>query len=66
MDKRVKFRNVLFKNNLTQRDVSKGAKVPEVYISQFVNGRYNLDEAQRMKIAKFLGMPEGDLFDDDK
>lgn len=52
----------IFEAGTTQRGLARATKIPESYLSQAINGRYNLNEQQRKCIAIALGRPEQELF----
>ena len=66
MKRNVQLKAAIFDSGLTQGQLAKQARVPEMYISLAVNGKYNLNAAQRRKIARALGRQETDLFPVDR
>lgn len=62
MNKNSKLKIVLFEKEITQNELSEKTKIPISYISHAINGRFNLSQDQKEKIAEFLNMPVEDLF----
>jgi transcriptional regulator with XRE-family HTH domain len=62
MKRNVQLKAAIFDSGLTQSQLAKRARVPEMYVSLAVNGKYNLNAAQRKKIARALGRQEAELF----
>ena len=52
---------LLMANNLSQRELSAKTGINEGYISYFIRGKLNLNEAQVSKIAEVLGVPVQDI-----
>ena len=62
MNKNTRLRDAIFEQNLTQQAVADNTGVRPEYLSMAINGRMFLNQAQRRRIAIFLGLPERDLF----
>ena len=61
--KNSKLKLILFEGGMSQRDLAKKSGVHESTISLAINGKYNLDEIQKAKIAKALKMSINGLFE---
>lgn len=57
-----KLRSAIFEIEKTQRWLSRETGISEAIISMVINGRYNLDSAQKSRVAEALGKLEGNIF----
>jgi transcriptional regulator with XRE-family HTH domain len=62
MTKNTKLKAALFEKGVTQAKLSKETNIPRAYISLAINGKFNLDDGQRQKVAAALGYREHELF----
>jgi transcriptional regulator with XRE-family HTH domain len=62
MKKLPKLKAAFFEEGITSAKVAAVVGIPKSYLSQAVNGRYNLDEQQKKKIAVVLNRTTEELF----
>jgi ribosome-binding protein aMBF1 (putative translation factor) len=58
----IKLKIAILQSGLSQRDLSRSTGINESIISMAVRGKYNLDQEQRSRIARALGKPEHQVF----
>jgi len=63
MKKNIRLKTALFEADIKQNQLAEKAGIPENIISLVVNGRYNLTEAEQIKIAQVLEMKVQELFE---
>jgi len=63
MQKNAKLKTELFEKSLSQEELSRQTGIPRAYISLAINGKFNLTEDQRQKIAKTLRCDESKIFE---
>lgn len=63
MIKNSKLKIEMFKQGVSQEQLSLSTGIPRSYISLTINGKFNLDHEQQKKIAQALGCKRQDLFD---
>lgn len=62
MRKNAKLKTELFERSLSQEELSRQTGIPRSYISLAINGKFNLSEDQRKKIAATLKCDESKIF----
>ena len=60
--KLAKLKMAIFESALSQAAIAKVAGIAISTLSQAINGRVNLTDAERRRIADVLGVAVGDLF----
>jgi len=62
MTKNLKLKIAIIEAGLTQKEVAKKAGLTEECLSMAVNGRFNLNEAEKTRVAWAIGKPPEELF----
>jgi transcriptional regulator with XRE-family HTH domain len=60
--KNLKFKKTLTELDIKQRELSRRTGIPESYISHYANGRMQLSQTERGKIADALGVDAAEIF----
>ena len=58
-----KLKKAFFQSGITQKTVALLTGLAEAQISMAINGKYNLDEDQKSKLAEALHRSKNDLFE---
>ena len=56
---------VLFEIGVTQRRLAQQTQIPEAMVSMGINGKYNFDSEEKVRIANALKKPVSELFGQD-
>jgi len=62
MNKNSKLKVALFEKGTNQETLSAQTGIPRSYISLAINGKFNLNQKQKTKIAKALNLDVKELF----
>jgi len=52
----------LFEKGISQKALSEGTGIPASYISMTINGKFNLGDSHKEKVANYLQIRVRDLF----
>ena len=56
---------ILFEIGVTQRHLAQQTRIPEAMVSMGINGKYNFDSEEKIRIANALKKPVVELFGQD-
>lgn len=63
MKKNGRLKRIMFEKGITQRELAEKTGICRVYLSLHINGRVNLKDLEKLRVAEALGCKVSDVFE---